>query len=101
MNIKILNIFRSLEEQRFTTCNKQGPIGPEMEDCEKVYKYYKTKVSIGHSDDHDTFAPFGYSTALTPLLTNPKLSSEYLFEDASACLGLRKCAVDNEIEAFA
>ena len=53
-----------LEEQRFTTCNKQGPIGPEMEDCDKVYKYYKTKVSIGHSDDHGTFAPFGYSTGI-------------------------------------
>ena len=65
MSIKNFNIFfHSLEEQRFTTCNKQGPIGPEMEDCEKVYKYYKTKVSIGHSDDHDTFAPFGYSTGI-------------------------------------
>ena len=35
-----------------------------MEDCDKVYKYYKTKVSIGHSDDHGTFAPFGYSTGI-------------------------------------
>ena len=53
------------EEQRFTTCNKQGPIGPEMEDCAKVYKYYKTKVSIGHSDVHgDELVPFGYSTGI-------------------------------------
>ena len=62
--IKQLKIAFILEEQRFTTCNKQGPIGPEMEDCDKVYKYYKTKVSIGHSDDHGTFAPFGYSTGI-------------------------------------
>ena len=53
------------EEQRFTTCNKQGPIGPLMEDCEKVYKYYKTKVSIGHNDDQvDDTAPFGYSAGI-------------------------------------
>ena len=53
------------EEQRFTTCNKQGPIGPEMEDCKKVYKYYKTKVSIGHNDDlGDGTAPFGYSRGI-------------------------------------
>ena len=34
-----------------------------------------------------------------PLLTKPKLSS-YLFEDATACLGLRKCDVDKEIDGL-
>ena len=27
----------------------QGSVGPHQHDCEKVYKYYKTKVSIGES----------------------------------------------------
>ena len=49
------------EEQRFTTCTKQGPIGPEMEDCAKVYKYYDYDCDFTHLEafyddavaDHD------------------------------------------------
>ena len=66
------------EENRLTTCNKQGPIGPHMEECAKVYKYYNTKVSIGGAtesdhDEHleadkehdaDKLVQIGYSTGI-------------------------------------
>ena len=62
-------IFFLPEEHRLNTCNRQGPFGPTMEDCAKVYKYYKTKVQIGIkedniSDNQDHFAPIGFTTGI-------------------------------------
>ena len=66
-----LNITSFVEEHRFTTCNKQGPVGPTSEDCSNVYKYYKTKVSIGDTeqgndrkDSSEKLTRFGYSTGI-------------------------------------
>ena len=61
------------DEYRFTTCNMQGPLGPHKTDCDKVYKYYRTQVSIGDNEDNiehpemkheDGFSQFGYVTGI-------------------------------------
>jgi hypothetical protein len=53
------------DEYRFTTCNMQGPFGPQGDNCDKVYNYYKTKVAIGDSGhNHDGGAQLGYVTGV-------------------------------------